>query len=51
MTKHALDRFPLHLGLGAREPEFTGMNWYAPTPSATPPTARKDGWSRCTHSA
>jgi quercetin dioxygenase-like cupin family protein len=33
MTKHALDRFPLHLGLGARataEPEFTGMDWYGP---------------------
>jgi len=31
--KHALERFPLHLGLGARataEPEFTGMNWYGP---------------------
>lgn len=27
-----LERFPLHLGLGARavsEPEFTGMEWYA----------------------
>jgi len=27
-----LDRFPLHLGLGARavsQPEFTGMEWYA----------------------
>jgi hypothetical protein len=33
MTKHSLDRFPLHLGLGARataEPEFTGMDWYGP---------------------
>lgn len=33
MTKrYALDRFPLHLGLGARavpEPEFTGMAWFA----------------------
>ena len=28
----SLERFPLHLGLGARavsEPEFTGMEWYA----------------------
>ena len=28
----ALERFPLHLGLGATavaEPEFTGMDWYA----------------------
>jgi quercetin dioxygenase-like cupin family protein len=32
MTKHALEQFPLHLGLGARtvpQPEFTGMEWYA----------------------
>jgi len=33
MTKPLpLERFPLHLGLGARavsEPEFTGMEWYA----------------------
>jgi quercetin dioxygenase-like cupin family protein len=33
MTKpNALERFPLHLGLGARavpQPEFTGMEWYA----------------------
>jgi hypothetical protein len=32
MAEHALERFPLHLGLGARasaEPEFTGMNWYS----------------------
>lgn len=33
MTKPlSLERFPLHLGLGARavsEPEFTGMEWYA----------------------
>lgn len=31
MTKHALEQFPLHLGLGARatsEPAFTGMEWY-----------------------
>ncbi|HEX6956600.1 MAG TPA: hypothetical protein VF194_01315 [Ferrovibrio sp.] len=32
MTKPLpLDRFPLHLGLGARavpQPEFTGMEWY-----------------------
>ena len=29
--KFNLERFPLHLGLGARavpEPEFTGMEWY-----------------------
>ena len=29
---NSLERFPLHLGLGARtvpEPEFTGMEWYA----------------------
>ena len=29
----SLERFPLHLGLGARavaQPEFTGMDWYAP---------------------
>jgi mannose-6-phosphate isomerase-like protein (cupin superfamily) len=28
----SLERFPVHLGLGAtvvREPEFTGMEWYA----------------------
>ena len=28
----SLERFPLHLGLGARavaQPEFTGMEWYA----------------------
>ena len=27
-----LERFPLHLGLGARaapQPEFTGIDWYA----------------------
>lgn len=33
MTKRlSLERFPLHLGLGARavpQPEFTGMEWYA----------------------
>jgi quercetin dioxygenase-like cupin family protein len=33
MTKPlSLERFPLHLGLGARavpEPEFTGMEWFA----------------------
>jgi len=33
MTKPlSLERFPLHLGLGARavsQPEFTGMEWYA----------------------
>jgi quercetin dioxygenase-like cupin family protein len=33
MTKPlSLDRFPIHLGPGARavvEPEFTGMEWYA----------------------
>jgi quercetin dioxygenase-like cupin family protein len=33
MTKRlSLERFPLHLGLGARaepQPEFTGMQWYA----------------------
>jgi quercetin dioxygenase-like cupin family protein len=33
MTKPlSLQRFPVHLGLGARavqEPEFTGMEWYA----------------------
>lgn len=33
MTKpFALERFPLHLGLGARvvpQPEFTGLEWYA----------------------
>ena len=33
MTKQlSLERFPLHLGLGARavtQPEFTGMEWYA----------------------
>lgn len=31
MTKHALEQFPLHLGLGARatpEPAFTGIEWY-----------------------
>jgi quercetin dioxygenase-like cupin family protein len=30
--RFSLERFPLHLGLGARavpEPEFTGMEWYA----------------------
>jgi hypothetical protein len=30
--KLSLERFPLHLGLGARavsQPEFTGMEWYA----------------------
>ncbi len=30
--RFTLERFPLHLGLGARavpEPEFTGMEWYA----------------------
>jgi len=34
MTKQlSLERFPLHLGLGAKavpQPEFTGMDWYAP---------------------
>jgi quercetin dioxygenase-like cupin family protein len=33
MTKPlSLERFPIHLGLGARalpQPEFTGMEWYA----------------------
>jgi uncharacterized cupin superfamily protein len=33
MTKQlSLERFPLHLGLGAKavpQPEFTGMEWYA----------------------
>jgi quercetin dioxygenase-like cupin family protein len=31
MNKLPLERFPLHLGLGARavpQPEFTGMEWY-----------------------
>ena len=31
MSKLSLDRFPIHLGLGARavpQPEFTGMEWY-----------------------
>lgn len=31
MNKLSLDRFPIHLGLGARavpQPEFTGMEWY-----------------------
>ena len=34
MTKQlSLERFPLHLGLGAKavpQPEFTGMDWYGP---------------------
>jgi len=34
MTKPlSLERFPLHLGLGAKavpQPEFTGIDWYAP---------------------
>lgn len=32
MTPRSLDRFPLHLGLGAKalpQPEFTGIEWYA----------------------
>ena len=32
MKRSSLERFPLHLGLGARvvpQPEFTGMEWYA----------------------
>ncbi|HEY4168591.1 MAG TPA: cupin domain-containing protein [Reyranella sp.] len=32
MEPMSLERFPLHLGLGARavaQPEFTGMEWYA----------------------
>jgi mannose-6-phosphate isomerase-like protein (cupin superfamily) len=32
MKPLSLERFPLHLGLGARvvpQPEFTGMEWYA----------------------
>jgi len=32
MKRWSLERFPLHLGLGARavpQPEFTGMEWYA----------------------
>jgi quercetin dioxygenase-like cupin family protein len=32
MSKLSLERFPLHLGLGARsvpQPEFTGMEWFA----------------------
>ncbi|MGE4061849.1 MAG: cupin domain-containing protein [Rhodospirillaceae bacterium] len=31
-SKHALEKFPIHLGRGGtalREPEFTGMEWYA----------------------
>ena len=31
MKRFPLDRFPIHLGLGARavpQPEFTGMDWY-----------------------
>jgi len=31
MNKLSLDRFPIHLGLGARavpQPEFTGRDWY-----------------------
>jgi len=31
-SKLSLERFPLHLGLGARavpQPEFAGMDWYA----------------------
>jgi quercetin dioxygenase-like cupin family protein len=31
MKRLSLERFPLHLGLGARavpQPEFTGMEWY-----------------------
>jgi len=32
MNRLSLERFPLHLGLGARavpQPEFTGMEWFA----------------------
>jgi quercetin dioxygenase-like cupin family protein len=32
MRRLSLERFPLHLGLGARavpQPEFTGMEWFA----------------------
>ena len=32
MKRFSLERFPLHLGLGAQavpQPEFTGMEWYA----------------------
>ncbi len=32
MKRLSLERFPLHLGLGARavpQPEFSGMEWYA----------------------
>ncbi|MBX3500879.1 MAG: cupin domain-containing protein [Alphaproteobacteria bacterium] len=32
MKQQALERFPLHLGLGAKvvpQPEFTGMQWFA----------------------
>jgi quercetin dioxygenase-like cupin family protein len=32
MKRLSLERFPLHLGLGAKavpQPEFTGMEWYA----------------------
>jgi hypothetical protein len=32
MKRLSLERFPLHLGRGARavpQPEFSGMEWYA----------------------
>jgi len=32
MKRLSLERFPLHLGLGAKavpQPEFSGMEWYA----------------------
>ena len=48
----SLERFPLHLGLGATavpQPEFSGRwtgTWTMPR--ATPVTVRRAGWSRCT---
>jgi len=42
----SLERFPLHLGLGARvvpQPEFTGIDWYAAYAERTA-TDGNDGW-------
>lgn len=46
MKQLSLERFPLHLGLGARavpQPEFTGMEWYAAYAERNAPDG-DDGW-------
>jgi hypothetical protein len=54
MKAQSLERFPLHLGLGAKvvpQPEFTGMEWFAGYVERNAADGHEeDGWSRFTAS-